>query len=164
MKPIAATKLPHVVTLYNVIKPDDGGASLVYKTILENVRVGTYKTRVAVANVGATAKYNVEVLVDPKTTKGYGYAGEPRERIDKKYLYYLDWEGLPEEDKPNYWTLRPLDWLYATVGAKSSIGPGYIEGTNEQRFRLDNHIKVINEAAPIIDKDGSIHHWKVYFD
>jgi hypothetical protein len=164
MNPIAASKLPNVVTIYNLTfsKPDDKPLRL--KTVLERVRVDTFKNNVSVNDRGPLVRYSLGLLVDPKTTLGYAIDPVGGGRVDKTYLAPWDWVSLTDGGKAGHWTLRPLDWLFVNVGSKESIGPDIAAGAKEQSFRVENRIRVINEIAPVIDKAGEIHHWRVYFD
>jgi hypothetical protein len=164
MRPISATKLPNTVTVYNLFKEDEGN-TLYFKTIVERVRVSMFKNHVSMNTMGPTARFSVSVLIDPNTSLGYVYDQTTNERIDKRYMEAAYWRALPTaDDKAKYWTLNPLDWMFALVGEQSSIGPYYNGDIREAVFRDNNRVKVINEVTPVIDKDGAIHHWKVYFD
>jgi hypothetical protein len=162
MDPISASFLPHSVTLYNAFR-DDGGATRRHRTLLERVRVGTFKNGASAGRDGPRPRFSLSVLVDPRTTRGWGLSPDGT-RTPKGYLPKREWLGAAHEERAVSWTLRPTDWLFALAGERESIGPEFGPDDGEQRFRTDNDIMIMAEVNPVMDMDGTIHHWKVFFD
>ena len=170
MKPIAKRLLPHAITLFNI----DLGAA--YRTLLESVRVETHAAKlnftIQASAGGAPTRYEGRLLIDAKTTTGSdfrmvddGQGGDPvRAKVKKDYSPPWIWAALDEAGKAANWTLQEGDWLYMREGQLVSECPPY-DGESDMQEFLDRHgIKKIGELAPIIDKDGTIHHWEIAYD
>ena len=162
MQPIKAKLLPHAIPLFNVWKDPESGDVEFHRTILERVRVGAAKTSLAMSKLsemmGPPTRYEWKVLIDKRTTKGYGLDSEGA-RSDKEYLPAFEWEALA--DKSKNWTLREPDLIYFREGETESICPECDSNGSCQAFMEDNGLRTITAIPPVIDKDGSIHHWEI---
>ena len=163
MKPIAARLLPQTVTLYNLFKDPDSGATSRRRTVLERVRIATFKNTTMFGETGPRTRFSLGALIDPVTTVAWAMSGGAK-TAKKTYSPPSEWRRLDPEAKDGRWTLAGLDWLCAVVGARETIGPDFGADDDDQAFRLANDVKVITEVVPTIDKDGSVHHWEVFLD
>jgi hypothetical protein len=165
MQPISRKWLNQTVTMFNLFKDPETGQISHFRSVLENVRVGTVKTSFAESLKGSAKRFELRVLIDHKTTVGYRLDDSNGQKFKKKFMSLPEWEELTEEDKTGYWTLNEKDWLFYLPGTKKSICPDF-NGSNlsEQQFRDKYHIYVISEIPATIDKDGSLHHWEVVLD
>ena len=144
--------LPHTVTLFNLYRDDDGKITY-YKTILQKVRVGGRKTSLAASIRGVKKDFEITALIDPETSIA----------VNKSFIFKKEWETLADKEK--YWTLDEGDWFVFTLGQIVTNIPDIdLTAETEQEFRNIYDIHVISSLKPVIDKDGTVHHWSVTFE
>jgi len=152
MNPINEKWLPHTVTLFNLHRDDDGEIKY-YRTILQKVRVGSRKTSLAASVRGVKKDFEITALIDPETSIA----------VNKSFIFKKEWEALADKEK--YWTLDEGDWFVFTLGQIVTNIPDIdLTAETEQEFRNIYDIHVISSLKPIIDKDGTVHHWSVTFE
>jgi hypothetical protein len=161
MQPIKKSIINQVITIFNVIKEGEDDETSYYRTILQNVRVMEPKKTLFLSTVGLKSTYDMSILIDYKNTQGL-----TEEKGEKKeFLLQNDWINLAVTEKPKYWTLQPLDWVFFTVGKINSICPGFnTENDQEQKFKQKYLIRAISSINTILNKDSSIHHFEVFCD
>ena len=158
MKPIDKKLLVNTVTVFNAWKDPETGETRAARTVLRNTRLMTAVTRYAGDRYGGSIRHSLEVLVDRRNTVAMG---GPEGDLVKTHMAPADWDALA--DKEGHWTLREADWILAEPGRLECLAPEY-DGGGEEAFVERHRLRRIGEVYPVIDKDGSIHHWRVSID
>ena len=163
MKPISRKWLPQTITLFNFHKDPDSGKINYYRTIIEAARVDEVKTSLGESLRGVTKHHKTVILLDRRTSKGYVISEETGRRQDKPYLPWSEWESLAADDKKCSWSLNQQQLLAVPDnGQKITVTPEFNRDVEPWQDFISRHgLRPIADIDPNIDKDGSIHSWKV---
>ena len=152
MRPIKPGLMPHTVTLYNVFKSPITGKLSFFRTFLRRTRIMHSSSAVNVESLGWTRVVTAGLLVDPKTTQAYRH-GTKGVKIQKKFLDVPEWNALDDVKKEQFWTLREGD--YVVTSGECQLVP-----VNAAEFKAVD-ARQIHSIKPVINKDGSLHHWEL---
>jgi hypothetical protein len=159
MEPISRAYLRQTVTLFNLWQTAEGGRRA-ERTLLRHVRFGSAPVSESVSVQGRERSRAWRLLADRRNTRGVDGEGGA-----KPYAAPEAWAALDAGGKAGAWTLATGDWIYAFPGNMSASCPPWDPAAErEQDFRRRHSLRLIAEVSPVIDEDGSIHHWKVTFD
>jgi hypothetical protein len=167
MKAIKPALLVQTVTLYNIFKDPQTGDVKWYRTILERVRIMNVKT--SFANIisasmrGVRKDFQTELLADRRNTLAYQIDGA--KTISKPFRPWQVWRNLIEAEKAITWTLNEGDLVAGDIYQPKVIAPEFDpQNDTEDAFRVKYGLRPIAAISPQLDKDGSIHHWRVNLD
>ncbi|MDR2611377.1 MAG: hypothetical protein LBG06_00525 [Deltaproteobacteria bacterium] len=158
MEAISRKMLRQSVTLFSPYQREGRRAAV--RTLLRHVRFGTARVNEAVTVQGRRRTFVWRLLVDRRSTIGLDPEGGR-----KPYVPPEEWALLAPGAKEAVWTMNTGDWAYALPGNMSASCPPWDPETErEQEFRQRHALKTVAEIVPVIDEDGTIHHWKVLLD